>query len=593
MRRLFSLVLIAAGLMAGAMSAQAGEMPTNAKAYGYVQFGQGAEPVYGEAVLFNTYDALLRLPNKDAKIKLTDTIYADVYAKGRHKSFKYNTGIVLPPYTSSKPWLECNALGDQSLINACHDELDAYMLSHYGKTYEQFYNDSVNNRVTVTMANAAVEGGLQINNFYDFTNASFKVNVINGTTKSFVYTVTGGNDAENFRLISGVTDAEAVKAAAQHAKTQFGRSTATVTEVCLKSGSSLCYGEEILTLHHDIVLGKNDANMEKLLRAISENSEIGHRTDMSDTCKAVLTVLAGSYVSARGEKAELQQDMTVTVDATAFNTSAPVMKTLLSTIKAYADQNKRTEFFRTLVQWANCMAAKVEGATLLPVDVEFAQIPWTVIRGINADGEEGYVAGDHKLAAGEIGTFVTPWALDQLRGGVAFNLEYRNNSVAEEVTEVTLVQAQYPLHAYQPYVFIASGEALEAILSEETAIYGVNGDGLTENFNGLIGYCPGDESLYTIPYAEYVNCGIVGNKIVWAGNNAQIKDGTAYINMTDVSTVSSSAPGRRVKVGSGKVTTAIETVVTEAPAISKQIVNGQLLIVKDGVRYNAQGQIVK
>lgn len=593
MRRLFSLVLIAAGLMAGAMSAQAGEMPTNAKAYGYVQFGQGAEPVYGEAVLFNTYDALLRLPNKDAKIKLTDTIYADVYAKGRHKSFKYNTGIVLPPYTSSKPWLECNALGEQALIDACHSALDEYVQENYGKaSYEEFYNDSVNNRITVTMANAAVEGGLEIKNFYAFTNASFLVRVIDeNPVKSFVYTLEGG-DVEGFRLISGETDAEDVKAAAKKAKNHCARTTATVTEVCLKSGSSLCYGEEILTLHHDIVLGKNDANMEKLLRAISENSEIGLRTDPSDTCKAVLTVLAGSYVSARGEKAELGQDMTVTVDATAFNTDAPVMKTLLSTIKAYADQNKRTEFFRTLVQWANCMAAKVEGANDLPVDVEFAQIPWTVIRGINADGEEGYVAGDHKLAAGEIGTFVTPWALDQLRGGVAFNLEYRNNSVAEEVTEVTLVQAQYPLHAYQPYVFIASGEALEAILSEETAIYGVDG-GLTANFNGLIGYCPEDESLYTIPYAEYVNCGIVGNKIVWAGNNAKIKDGTAYINMTDVSTVSSSAPGRRVKVGSGKVTTAIETVVTEAPAISKQIVNGQLLIVKDGVRYNAQGQIVK
>lgn len=593
MRKIFSLVLIAAGLMAGAMSAQAaGEMPTNAKAYGYVQFGQGAEPVYGEAVLFNTYDALLRLPNKDAKIKLTDTIYADVYAKGRHKSFKYNTGIVLPPYTSSKPWLECNALGEQALIDACHSALDEYVWETYGKTsYEKFYNDSVNNRITVTMANAAVEGGLEIKNFYEFTNASFKVNVINGTTKSFIYTVTGG-DVEGFRLISGVTDADAVKAAAQHAKTQFGRSTATVTEVCLKSGSSLCYGEEILTLHHDIVLGKNDANMEKLLRAISENSEIGLRTDPSDTCKAVLTVLAGSYVSARGEKAELGQDMTVTVDATAFNTTAPVMKTLLSTVKAYADQNKRTEFFRTLVQWANCMAAKVEGATLLPVDVEFAQIPWTVIRGINADGEEGYVAGDHKLAAGEIGTFVTPWTLDQLRGGVAFNLEYRNNSDAEKVTEVTLVQAQYPLQAYQPYVFIASGEALEAITSDEYPIYGVNG-GLTANFNGLIGYCPEDESKYTIPYAPYENCGIVGNKIVWAGEGAMIKDGTAYINMTDVSPVSSPAPGRRVKVGSSKVTTAIETVVTEAPAISKQIVNGQLLIVKDGVRYNAQGQIVK
>lgn len=576
MRKIFSLLLVVAGMLCSTQSVWAVEVPANAKAYGYAQVGPGENPaVWGDAAVLSDYSAYLRLPDKTKQVKLTDTIYADVFAGSRHKSFSYNTGIVLPnaeTIAKSRPeW-------DQCTNEACRQYLIGLV------------QDSLQKRVTVSLGNAAEQGGLTVENFYTFTNATVNVTVMTeggfaegGQEKYFTYNLTGGN-VEGFRMLAAnPADKTAVDAAIELVKTVVEKQTSGVTELCIKAGSYVQYGVERLDFKNDVVLDKSQMTYDKLLRAISENTDINYPgISTGDPCELKAFLIAGSYVCARGRKAVLKEgnDMTVTVSNLGLNSDPLQMPKLLSALKGYADEKKRTEFFRTLVSFANNMAALIEGKTI-PVLVEFDYVPWDVIRGVEEVMNPG---NTEALSAGKIGTFCLPWSVSQVRGGSVYSLEYKIGE-GDAVEAVALVQAEYPLVARRPYVFVASSDKLEGILGDETYLT----DPEPLSFHGLVG-----GKFYEATTVAAGNYLITGNMLRLCNVECYVAPGRAYVNMAAVpdSAPVNPAPGRRMLIGKQGI--ASDVINNEAGAqVVKAIVDGEFVIIKNGVKYNAAGVVVE
>ena len=78
------------------------------------------------------------------------------------------------------------------------------------------------------------------------------------------------------------------------------------------------------------------------------------------------------------------------------------------------------------------------------------------------------------------------------------------------------------------------------------------------------------------------------------GSKCYLAANRAYIHMPEVP-AASAAPGRRLLIiGANNAPTAIENVAVEnVEGAKKMMIDGQLIIVRDGVMYNAQGAVVK
>ncbi|MBR1480698.1 MAG: hypothetical protein IJ609_02045, partial [Paludibacteraceae bacterium] len=82
------------------------------------------------------------------------------------------------------------------------------------------------------------------------------------------------------------------------------------------------------------------------------------------------------------------------------------------------------------------------------------------------------------------------------------------------------------------------------------------------------------------------------NQLYWAGPTCTINGFRAYFRVAD-GAAATMAPVRRMSFDRGAgVTTALDNSAADA-AQSKRLENGRLVIVRDGVRYNALGQVVK
>ena len=147
------------------------------------------------------------------------------------------------------------------------------------------------------------------------------------------------------------------------------------------------------------------------------------------------------------------------------------------------------------------------------------------------------------------------------------------------------LEAGAQLAAGKPYIFYATateitvtytGEAVEAPVEEGT-------NGLTGTFTGI--------AAGGVLVGNYI---IAENKVWVANANNNLPANRAYINAEQVPTeTQAEIPGRRrVCMGENAATGLDQIVVPEGQAV-KAIVNGQLIIIRDGVKYNVQGQVIK
>ena len=139
------------------------------------------------------------------------------------------------------------------------------------------------------------------------------------------------------------------------------------------------------------------------------------------------------------------------------------------------------------------------------------------------------------------------------------------------------------LVAGTPYIFLAN--------ASEVAVYG---DGTTAatagSSNGLHGTFANDTE---VAVGNYI---LLNNEFCQAEAICYVNANRAYLVMSEVPGEFTRMPGRRyigMSVTGENEATGFEDITAPADKAVKAIINGQLIIIRDGEMYNAQGQLIK
>ena len=136
------------------------------------------------------------------------------------------------------------------------------------------------------------------------------------------------------------------------------------------------------------------------------------------------------------------------------------------------------------------------------------------------------------------------------------------------------------LVAGKPYIFYATAAEITVTYTDAAPVPNpVAGEnGLTGTFTGI---AAGDLT------GNYI---IAENKVWVAGASATLPANRAYIANTVPTTEQPQLPGRRRVCMGENATTGLDQIVAPEGQAVKAIENGQLIIIRDGVKYNVQGQ---
>jgi len=200
---------------------------------------------------------------------------------------------------------------------------------------------------------------------------------------------------------------------------------------------------------------------------------------------------------------------------------------------------------------------------------------------------------ERETTNGMIGTICVPYTIvkDSLTnaGAEFFEINYRNNTTTTAVTEVEGVKVD-SLVGGKAYVFHATGTLIHVGWAEESQAKDVVTTG--SMVGNLSGATIKPATLYAAGSCEPY---IITKEGIFrpCGPNATVPMNRAYLNMAVVPTTKT--PGvsaRRIRLTSNgaNIVTEIENVNANANVNRKMMVNGQLIIMKNGKIFNAQGQ---
>ncbi len=190
---------------------------------------------------------------------------------------------------------------------------------------------------------------------------------------------------------------------------------------------------------------------------------------------------------------------------------------------------------------------------------------------------------------GYFGTICLPYGSNNYSGAEFYEISYLQLK-DDGVTPMGIwLDEVIELEAGKPYIFKATSNLLTVNYKGEEVLSPVVGEaGLTGTFDGIT-----DE---TVLQGNYM---IAENKFWLCGTGCYLNANRAYIEhdaLHATTTPVSPIPGRRrVMMGAaGENTTTGVDNLTEDGVVStnqatKMVVNGQLIIIRDGVKYNAQG----
>jgi hypothetical protein len=151
------------------------------------------------------------------------------------------------------------------------------------------------------------------------------------------------------------------------------------------------------------------------------------------------------------------------------------------------------------------------------------------------------------------------------------------------------------LEAGKPYIFQATSKKVIVAYEGEAS-------SLKEGVKGLVGILEdskvviGQEGVSNILTGNYV---ISGTKFYTCGTGCSIYKNRAYIAASIIAnhtTPVAEMPGRRrIAMGAAgeNQATGVDNTLAPQDNVVKVIENGQLIIIRDGVKYNVQGQVIK
>jgi len=185
------------------------------------------------------------------------------------------------------------------------------------------------------------------------------------------------------------------------------------------------------------------------------------------------------------------------------------------------------------------------------------------------------------MSVGQVGTGCLTKNVLAVRGGAFYNVEYGNTQ------QITFKEMQLPIAAGAPALFQAEAAKVEVIYGEEEATEAVE-----DPEDGFVGLLSGEK--VAIPEGNIL---ISGGRLRLVGENCWLTAGHAYIDMSEVSPTAPEAParGRRLVLtnAEAQVVTGLNAAAIKDVEMQKVIMNGQMLIIREGKMYNAQGQMMK
>ena len=200
-----------------------------------------------------------------------------------------------------------------------------------------------------------------------------------------------------------------------------------------------------------------------------------------------------------------------------------------------------------------------------------------------ASGQENVVLYKYQtsytrnVTENQYGTICLPYGSSSYSGAEFYEVSWLKESTGLYLDQLAAGTA---LEAGKPYIFRATSTEIKVTCTGAAVAEPVSGaNGLTGTFDDI---ATGDAALV----GHYI---IAQNQIWVAGANNSLPANRAYIANTVPTTEQAKLPGRRrVCMGENAETGVDNIITTDAPV--KVIENGQLIIIRDGVKYNVQGQ---
>jgi len=173
------------------------------------------------------------------------------------------------------------------------------------------------------------------------------------------------------------------------------------------------------------------------------------------------------------------------------------------------------------------------------------------------------------VTAGQWGTICYPKSITSVTGGTLYSL---TNATA---TVVNAELATIPTTAGKAYVFKADAAATQLVMAN------TGDDASLQTTHGLVGTFEDT----TTPAGAY---GIMGNYVVEVKEGNALLANRAYIKMSDLTSPTAPKRGHAIFMISN-TPTGMDLIDAETAKDGKMMINGQLIIIRDGKMFNAQG----
>ena len=209
-----------------------------------------------------------------------------------------------------------------------------------------------------------------------------------------------------------------------------------------------------------------------------------------------------------------------------------------------------------------------------------------------------YATGDaygRTVTTGEYGTICIPYGSSNYTGAEFYEISWMEMD-GTTPKGIWLDQVNGALTAGKPYIFKATADEIAIVGDGTTAAAPVVGvAGLTGTFTLIQDSETSGDALNKLE-GNYM---IAGNQFLLCGTGCWLKENRAYIDASIIAnhtTKKAVIPGRRrVCLGetSENTTTGVDNNQLPNANIQKVIENGQFIIIRDGVKYNVQGQVIR
>lgn len=197
-----------------------------------------------------------------------------------------------------------------------------------------------------------------------------------------------------------------------------------------------------------------------------------------------------------------------------------------------------------------------------------------------------YNPAEIETLPGKVGTFIRNKNVVDVQGGLFYEIIDGN---VEQLTFQSLADEDH-LDEATPVLYVADATGSMKVTYGDDVYAGDLTATITRN--GMVGLIAGSQVCSN---ASGTDAALINSSgcLVYAGSSFSLTQGHAYIDLTNLPSVAPAPARRRLVIGRQGIATAIEEMPVMEEGTKKVMENGVLYIVKDGVKYDAMGQVVK